>query len=56
MTPRQVLYDISYENLILYSAATPQYDDEKDEWDESIDANTPGNFKHFNPNEEEYIT
>ncbi len=35
---------MSYENLLLYSAATPQYDDEKDYWDESIDANDPGNF------------
>lgn len=46
MTPREVLYDISYENLLMYGAATPQYDDEKEpEWDESKDASNPDNFK-----------
>lgn len=41
-----ILYDMSYRNLLLYSAATPQYDDEKaKDWDESKDANNPDNFK-----------
>ena len=48
-----VLYDMSYANLLLYSAATPQYDDEKDDWDDSIDANNPSNFN--NQNTEEYV-
>ena len=42
---------MSYQNLLMYSAATPHYDDEKDEWDDSIDANNPDNF--INSNEEE---
>ena len=47
VSPDYILYEISYENLLLYSAATPLYDDEKDEddgWDESLDANNPDNF------------
>ena len=45
MTPREILYDISYENLIMYSAATPQYDDEREpEWDATKDASNPDNF------------
>lgn len=43
---------MSYENLLLYSAATPMYDDEKDEWDKSLDANDPNNFKNKNTDEE----
>lgn len=40
-----VLYDMSWQNLVLYSAATPQFDDEKEKkWDESLDANNPDNF------------
>lgn len=35
---------MSYRNLLLYSAATPQYDDEKDTWDKKLDANNPDNF------------
>ena len=46
---------MSYENLLLYTAATPQYDDEKDEWDDSIDANNPDNFKNTNEEEEEFV-
>lgn len=52
MTPRDVLWEISYENLIMLNAATPQYDDEKDNWDPTIDANEPGRFEI---DEEEYI-
>lgn len=44
---------MSYENLLLYSAATPQYDDEKDDWDKSIDANDPNNFN--NSTEEVFV-
>lgn len=41
-----VLYDMSYRNLLLYSAATPQFDDEKEkEWNPKLDANNPDNFK-----------
>jgi hypothetical protein len=41
-----VLYNVSYRNLLLYSAATPQFDDEKSpKWDASKDANNPDNFK-----------
>lgn len=46
-TPDYVLYEVSYENLLLYSAATPGYDDVKEEknvWDDSLDANNPNNF------------
>ena len=39
-----VLYEMSYRNLLLYSSATPQYDDEKSTWDSSLDANNPDNF------------
>jgi hypothetical protein len=35
---------MSYRNLLLYSSATPQYDDEKSTWDSSLDANNPDNF------------
>lgn len=38
----------------MYSAATPQYDDEKDTWDKGIDANDPDNFRNQST-EEEFI-
>ena len=41
------MYEMSYENLILYSRAAPHFDDEGEkeiEWDESMDANNPDNF------------
>jgi hypothetical protein len=47
-TVEHVLYDMSYRNLLLYSAATPQFDDEKGkdkEWNPKLDANNPDNFK-----------
>lgn len=49
-----MLYDYSYANLTLYSAATPQFDDEQPakEWDASLDANNPDNF---NKDEEEEV-
>ena len=31
---------------MLYTKATPYYDDEKDEWDDRLDANNPGNFSN----------
>ena len=40
-----VLYDISFANLALYSAAMPRFDDKKDEWDDKLDACNPDNFK-----------
>lgn len=55
-TPEHVLYEMSYQNLLMYSAATPHYDDVKDDWDDSIDANNPDNFnKNNNDDEEEFI-
>lgn len=46
MPVQDVLYNISWQNLILYSAATPQYDDEKENenFDASKDACDPNNF------------
>lgn len=41
------LYKVSFVNLIMYGAAVPLYDDEKNEtpvFDESMDANNPNNF------------
>lgn len=55
MKPSEVLYDVSYENLLLYSKATPCYDDVKDDWDDSIDANDPGNFNKKQDNDEEEV-
>lgn len=55
-TPDYILHGISYENLLLYSQASPSYDTDKkpeEEWDESIDANNPDNFKSKNDNDEE---
>ena len=44
-----VLFEMSYRNLLLYSAATPQFDDEKPpKWDANKDANNPDNFKPKN--------
>lgn len=54
-TPDYVLYELSYENLIMYSCAAPHYDDVKEEtWDDRLDANNPDNFKNNN-NEEEFV-
>lgn len=39
------MYEMSFENVVMYSAATPAYGDEQDDWDEGIDANNPNNFK-----------
>jgi hypothetical protein len=46
VTPDYVLHSMTYENMIMYGFATPTYDlDDKDDWDESLDANNPDNFK-----------
>lgn len=61
--PRELLYEWSYENLLLMSRATPSYgkDDggtERRQWDARLDANDPANFA-LNPNsgddDEEYV-
>lgn len=53
MTLNEVLYDMSYANLSLYSASLPHYDDE--EWDESIDACSDENIKRNKQDDDEYI-
>ena len=57
MSPHEVLYDISYANILLYMKATPCWNDKKDDWDASIDACDPKNFKNkqTNNNEEIYV-
>lgn len=40
-TPDYVLYEMTYENLIMYGYATPSYDPDEQDWDEDIDANNP---------------
>lgn len=51
-----MLYEVSYTNILLYLAAQPSYDyDKEDEWDEDIDANNTNNQALNNGNiEEEY--
>lgn len=39
---------------MMYSYASPRHDDEDDDWDDSLDANNPDNFKGDNE-EEEFI-
>ena len=46
VTPEYVLDKVTYQNLIMYSKVVPCYDDEQDDWDESIDANNPDNFSN----------
>lgn len=45
--PDYVLHEMTYQNVMLYSHATPSYKSEKKEkgreWDESLDANNPAN-------------
>jgi hypothetical protein len=57
MSPHEVLYDISYANILLYMKATPCWNDKKDDWDASIDACDPKNFKNkqTDNNEEIYV-
>lgn len=50
-----VLYDLSYDNLLLYGFATPSYNSKKkteEPWDDSIDANNPDNFNNGNEEDE----
>ena len=59
-----VLYKWSYENVLLFSRATPSYDTEDDnekegkKWNPRLDANNPDNFS-IKPNseneDEEYV-
>jgi len=46
------LYEISYQNALMYARAMPMYDDEKEEssnplYDDSKDACNPDNFNDF---------
>lgn len=46
MTFDQVLYDVSFANVVLYGSALPSYDDEKEEdikGEEIINADDPAN-------------
>lgn len=55
-TPGYVLYEMSYENLLMYGYAAPSYDDEEaEEWDDRLDANNPDNFNDNADEEEEFI-
>lgn len=50
--PEAVLYDYSFANLMLYSAALPHYDDEDDgeqkqDFNTHLDANDPNNFTNL---------
>ena len=55
-TPEEILYDYSYANLSLYSAATPQFDDEQPpKWDAKLDANNPENFTDDEDEEEVFV-
>lgn len=57
VSPSYVLNELSYINLLMYGHATPQYNPkskEEQEWDDSIDANNPNNFKSNN-DEEEFV-
>ena len=56
VSPHYVLYEISYENVIMYGKATPSYNDLKEKaWDPTLDANDPNNFINNANNEEEII-
>ena len=55
-TPDYVLYEVSYENLLMYGYAVPSYDDEEaEEWGDRLDANNPYNFNDNADEEEEFI-
>jgi len=45
MTRQEILYEVSWANLNLFSSAIPDYNTKKDDdFDDSIDANNPDNF------------
>ena len=53
MTPDYILHEISHQNLLLYAAATPSYDTDKEkkedpkedlDWGGSLDWSNPENF------------
>lgn len=51
ITDKQVLYDISYKNALMYSRAMPLPYDKNDGgplYDDRLDANNPDNFNRFN--------
>lgn len=51
MSIREVLYEHSYQQLLLFSSTLPTYDFDSskkdDKWDDSLDANDPSNFDHL---------
>ena len=49
-----MLYEYSYQNLMLYAAATPAFDDEEDTWNPEKDWNNPSNNTDTT-DEEEFI-
>ena len=56
MTPEYALYEISYQNAIMYSRAMPMPNDksegaDKPLFDESLDACDPTNFEDFETEE-----
>lgn len=57
MTTKQVLYDISYMNAIMYSRTVPVYDDKSEEkedklpYDDALDANDVSKFNDFEDEE-----
>lgn len=53
ISPKEALWDYSYETLLMLSAAVPQYGDIEDDWDEAKDANNPNNFRNYDNQEEE---
>lgn len=58
MTDKQVLYDMSYKNALMYSKVLPlPYDKNEDRplFDESLDANNPANYNKFKDFEGEEI-
>ena len=52
LTPKYILDELSYENLIMYGYSLPSYDAASEEWDDSIDANNPDNFNDLEDEEE----
>jgi hypothetical protein len=55
VTPEYALYEISYQNAIMYARAVPMPNDKSESdrpvYDESLDACNPANFEDFD-NEE----
>lgn len=57
MTTKQVLYDISYMNAIMYSRTVPVYENKTEEkedklpYDDTLDANDVSKFNDFEDEE-----